>query len=277
MPELEQLCQGLRERAVACPGSPLGPVADLAIDLARDLSYTHRAGMCRELVDHLVDGGPRPRLIALRGVEHRQEIGTDGHVFLWLGVAALQAPPFVLFLDPVLDQEEDLRLVAAPWDTGGLRRHGVLGHPVTTELARYYVEQFSLPTPEHREYLAEVLHFAFRDPADYLRGRPPLPCYPGYQGPPREAMALGDLPSCTFEARVPDELELSDRILSIVLDLGCLAEDDLRASRLRVQRLTRWCGDHEIRLVEVRTPGSDGLRSALVQEMERILGERGTL
>lgn len=241
--------------------------------MAAEMMYSHRIGRTCDFVDGLLHGQAL-RLDASEGKEHRVALGTDGCVFLWLGTAAYEQPPFVVFIDPVMDLDPDLVLESSPWDSGGLAGMNVVGVNLPPDEARSFVDRYSLAPPEHRKYLGSVLDRCFDAPGDYLEGRTPIRCYPGTIRGRQTAVHPA---AKTFEARVVGGLDLSDRVISIVLDPACLHGQTLRGTGARIAGFRRLCQAADVRVVQVSGVSRDRLREEIVKEANRILSERGVL
>jgi hypothetical protein len=254
-------------------GRPRPPVSEPTRHFARRLILAHRVGRPVDLVDALLAGAP-PVLHAQTGVAYREAIGTDGCVFLWLGVAAYEQPPFVLILDPLVEQPDEVVLEASPWDTGGLRGHRVLQVALTDEEARWYVAHYSVEGPDHRGYLAAVVDACFERPDAHVAGAVPLAGYPGTGGGRRAGLGAA---AHTFEVRVLESLSLDGRIVSVVFDPSVLGAQDPLPSGKRTAAFRRWCRDQGIRAVEVSGADRSRLRSRIVGEVRRILGDEGAL
>lgn len=242
------------------------PTAEL---LAQEMPFSHRVGFPRVFVDRL--SLPEPfRLEPKIRDTRRDQIGTGNCVFLWLGASAIESPPFVIFIDPILD--EDRPLMAAPWDTGGLRTKDSVGQQQSAHHARALVERYTLPAPLYRHYLAEILHMCFEDPFDYIRGHWPSDCYPGRGSLP---FSPGSSPAArTFEARHEGPLVLEGYILSVVFNPSALASEDARIDRSRLITLRRWCRTNNILLKEST---DNSLFPDIIAEAERLINERGVL
>lgn len=267
--DFSALCVELR----TCAAGQAPPTAALRLTaetLASEMPFSHRVGKPAIFVDRLTQSEPlrlEPKLADLR----RDQIGTGGCVFLWLGAAAYESPSFIIFIDPILDEDHP-SIVAAPWDTGGLRTKDSVGGQNSPLQAAALVEQYTLPAPTYRHYLGEVLHTCFADPFDYIRGNWPNPCYPGRQGRPFQ---YGTTTAAqTFEARHFGPLPIEGYILSIVLNINALATDDIRRDSTRLKSLRRWCIQNQVYLKE---SNDTSLFPDIISEAERLVRERGVL
>ena len=264
--ELRSCAQGDRPGLAKAP--PLGVRA-----FARELVLAHRVGRPRDFVEALLSG-EIPKLRAESGKPRRQALGTDGCVFLWVGASAYEQPPFVIF--PVLEIDEEV--VAAPWDTGGLARKGVLGRQMTEKEATDFVTRYSLPAPTYRDYLAEVLHCCFEAPSAYLQQMTsPSRCYPGREGrSPKDVGGEAGAPQ-TFEARVKGHLSLASRVLSIVFDPAALWDVQVLEESRRLTRFREWCRKGDVRLRAPALGRGQTLRDLIVEEAEQLLRQRGAI
>lgn len=250
------------------------PIASHAcIALAHEMPYSHRVGYPERLFAQGPDLGSQT-LSATTGCPVRSALGTDGCVFLWLGVSAYAQPACVLFLDPALEADPALVLIA-PWDTKGLIGHHIVGQPADPQTARALIDHYSLDPVKARELLADVLGYCYEDPGQYLRGDTPRSCYPGRYGRPYlTGAATSSSAAHTFEARVLDQVPLRSNIIGLVVDPDALWKNARARDNLTLLR--KWCRDNHVHLEELGATDAS-LRDLLVQTGESLLRERGAL
>lgn len=246
-------------------------VSPASVALAQEMIYSHRVGDPARLFEK----GPDLNLATLTattGCPVRHALGTDGCVFLWLGVSAYTQPACVLFLDPALEDEQ--LILIAPWDTKGLIGHGIIGRTTNQADARAIIDHYSLEPEQGRELLADVLGLCYEHPTHYLRGDTPKPCYPGRSGAPYPTGASALSPAAhTFEARVLDEVPLMSNIIGLVIDPTALWASP--KARGNLTQLRAWCRGNGVHLEELGA--TESLRDLIVQTGEFLLRKRGVL
>jgi len=193
---------------------------------SREMPVSHRSSRPVELAASLASNDP---LTPREGARVRADLETGDCVFFWIGSCAYPEPGMVLVWESWFDERIAQGALAAPWDTGGLRRK-TLGTKISVSGARSLLDRFSLPPPTFREFLALVIGTSFTSANDYVAGvKPSGTSYPGwdmanlanYSGPA----------SHTFELRVPGETNLLPDLVGVVVDERRFAErpQDLRA------------------------------------------------
>lgn len=170
-----------------------------------------------------------PRRRRLTPNAARQFAGTEDAVFCYVG-------------PPVLDREragalvfragiEADRVVAVPWDSGGLHRRRA--RHLTGEDRKALLRNRTMPAPDYRRALAATMLLRFGgEPARYLRSEL-------LEATDPDGVCDGTPASFTYEARFPGRLVVQTTELALVV----VRRENLSEG---LHRLRTWCGEHQV-------------------------------